>query len=155
MRISRLRADRNRAAVVEPGVGRRWGDRSAVALPHDWRRRAARFFRGGPRRGARHSRRQPTPGGSPIPCSATDAEWEDQLKGLDLRVPPSGYWRRQCHAAYQIDPIGVKLIDELGEDNMWGSDFPRPDGHWPDSQEYIRRELGHCHRPRATRRKIV
>jgi uncharacterized protein len=46
------------------------------------------------------------------------------------------------------------LLDELGEDNiMWGSDFPHPDGIWPDSQEYIQRELGHL--SVATQRKIV
>jgi predicted TIM-barrel fold metal-dependent hydrolase len=83
-----------------------------------------------------------------------DAEWEDQFKELDLKMPPSEYWRRQCYATYQSDPIGVKLLDELGEDNiMWGSDFPHPDGVWPDSQEYIERELGHL--PAATRKKIV
>src|SRR5207248_1975806 len=53
-----------------------------------------------------------------------------------------------------FDPIGVKLIDELGVDNiMWGSDFPHPDGIWPDSQEYIQKELGHL--PEAVRKKIV
>jgi len=26
---------------------------------------------------------------------------------------------------------------------MWASDFPHPDGIWPDSTEYIERELGH------------
>ena len=83
-----------------------------------------------------------------------DAEWEDQFKELDLKMKPSGYWYRQCYATYQSDPIGVKLIDELGADNiMWGSDFPHPDGVWPDSQEYIQRELGHL--PDAVRKKIV
>ncbi|HEV2336898.1 MAG TPA: amidohydrolase family protein [Stellaceae bacterium] len=83
-----------------------------------------------------------------------DAEWEEQFQGLDLKMKPSRYWYRQCYATYQSDPVGVKLIDELGADNiMWGSDFPHPDGVWPDSQEYIRRELGHL--PAATRKKIV
>jgi predicted TIM-barrel fold metal-dependent hydrolase len=83
-----------------------------------------------------------------------DAEWEDQFKELDLTMKPSDYWRRQCYATYQSDPVGVKLLDELGEDNiMWGSDFPHPDGIWPDSQEYIQKELGHL--PEATRKKIV
>jgi predicted TIM-barrel fold metal-dependent hydrolase len=36
--------------------------------------------------------------------------------------------------------------------DSWGSDFPHPDGIWPDSQEYLERELGHL--PAATRRKI-
>jgi len=36
---------------------------------------------------------------------------------------------------------------------MWGSDFPHPDGVWPDSREYVARELGHV--PADVRRKIV
>jgi predicted TIM-barrel fold metal-dependent hydrolase len=83
-----------------------------------------------------------------------DAEWEDQFKDLDLTMKPSEYWKRQCYATYQSDPVGVKLLEELGEDNiMWGSDFPHPDGIYPDSQEYIEKELGHL--PAATRQKIV
>jgi predicted TIM-barrel fold metal-dependent hydrolase len=83
-----------------------------------------------------------------------DAEWEDQFKDLSLTMAPSEYWRRQCWATYQTDPIGVKLLDELGADRvMWGSDFPHPDGVWPDSQEVIQRELGHL--PEATRAKVA
>ena len=83
-----------------------------------------------------------------------DAEWEDQFKELDLTMKPSAYWYRQCYATYQSDPVGVKLIEELGENNiMWGSDFPHPDGIWPDSKEYIQKELGHL--PEATRKKVV
>ena len=83
-----------------------------------------------------------------------DLEWEDQFKDLTLTMKPSAYWRRQCHATYQSDPVGVRLIDLLGEDNvMWGSDFPHPDGVGPDSQDFIARELGHV--PDATRRKII
>lgn len=83
-----------------------------------------------------------------------DAEWEDQFKDLTLTMPPSGYWRRQCFATYQTDPIGIRLLDELGADRvMWGSDFPHPDGVWPDSQAYIAKELGHV--PEDVRRKVV
>jgi predicted TIM-barrel fold metal-dependent hydrolase len=83
-----------------------------------------------------------------------DAEWEDQFKDLSLKMPPSDYWKRQCYATYQSDPVGVKLLDELNVGNvMWGSDFPHPDGIWPDSKDYVARELGHL--PAATRRKIV
>ena len=72
-----------------------------------------------------------------------DAEWEDQFKDLSLTMPPSEYWKRQCWATYQTDPIGVKLLDELGADKvMWGSDFPHPDGVWPDSREYIAARAG-------------
>jgi predicted TIM-barrel fold metal-dependent hydrolase len=83
-----------------------------------------------------------------------DAEWEDQFKDLSLKMPPSDYWRRQCFATYQTDPIGVKLLDELGADRvMWGSDFPHPDGIWPDSQKWIAEDLRSV--SPAVRRKIV
>ena len=83
-----------------------------------------------------------------------DAEWEDQFRDLVLTMPPSAYWRRQCKATFQTDPIGIKLLDDLGAENvMWGSDFPHPDGVWPDSQEYIQKELGHL--PPDVRRKVV
>ena len=82
-----------------------------------------------------------------------DLEWEDQFKDI-LKMKPSEYWYRQCYATYQTDVIGIKLIKELGEDNvMWGSDYPHPDGIWPDSQDFLKRELSHV--PEATRRKVV
>ncbi|PYM35609.1 MAG: hypothetical protein DME17_11925 [Candidatus Rokuibacteriota bacterium] len=90
----------------------------------------------------------------PYVLERMDAEWEDQFKDLTLTMRPSDYWRRQCYATYQTDRIGVKLIDDLGPERvMWGSDFPHPDGVWPDSREYILRELGHL--PAEARRKIV
>jgi len=90
----------------------------------------------------------------PYVLQRMDAEWEDQFKDLALTMPPSAYWHRQCWATYQTDPIGVRLLDVLGEDRvMWGSDFPHPDGVWPDSREYIQKELGHLSEP--TRRKVV
>jgi len=33
---------------------------------------------------------------------------------LVLTMAPSDYCRGQCWATYQTDPIGVKLIDDLG-----------------------------------------
>jgi predicted TIM-barrel fold metal-dependent hydrolase len=90
----------------------------------------------------------------PYVLDRMDLEWEDQFKDLGLRMRPSEYWRRQCKATFQSDRIGIALLDELGEDNvMWASDFPHPDGIWPDSGEYIERELGHLSAP--VRRKIV
>jgi predicted TIM-barrel fold metal-dependent hydrolase len=50
--------------------------------------------------------------------------------------------------------VGVELLHHLGEDNvMWGSDFPHPDGIWPDSQEFLGRELTNIS-PEA-RRKVT
>lgn len=83
-----------------------------------------------------------------------DLEWEEQFKDLPLKMKPSDYWRRQCKATYQTDRIGIKLLEEMGADTiMWGSDFPHPDGVWPDSRQFIERELGHL--PPEVRRRIV
>jgi uncharacterized protein len=90
----------------------------------------------------------------PYVLDRMDAEWEDQFKDLSLTMRPSDYWRRQCRATYQSDRIGIKLLDDLGHDTiMWGSDFPHPDGVWPDSSEFIERELGHL--AAEVRHKIV
>lgn len=83
-----------------------------------------------------------------------DLEWEDQFKDLTLTMRPSEYWYRQCRATYQSDKVGIKLLEDLGVDNiMWGSDFPHPDGIWPDSQQFIQQEIGHL--PEDIRYKIV
>ncbi len=83
-----------------------------------------------------------------------DLEWEEQFKDLTLKMKPSEYWRRQCRATYQSDPVGLRLIDLLGEDNiMWGSDFPHPDGVWPDSLSFIERELADV--PEPIKRKVI
>jgi len=83
-----------------------------------------------------------------------DLEWEDQFKDLTLKMKPSQYWRRQCMATYQSDPVGMRLLDLLGEDNvMWGSDFPHPDGVWPDSRDFLARETAGL--AASTRRKLL
>lgn len=90
----------------------------------------------------------------PYVLDRMDYEWEDQFRELDLTMKPSDYWHRQMYATYQHDEIGIRLLDLLGEDNvMWGSDFPHPDGIWPDSQSFIQKQLSHL--PAATRRKIL
>jgi predicted TIM-barrel fold metal-dependent hydrolase len=73
-----------------------------------------------------------------------DYEYRDQYRDLKIRMLPSEYWRRQCKATFQFDRIGAKLIDDMGvETLMWGSDYPHPDGIWPDSSDYIQKQFGH------------
>ena len=49
-----------------------------------------------------------------------DFEFEDRFRDL-MKLKPSEYWRRQCKATFQFDPISAKLIDEIGvETMMWG-----------------------------------
>jgi len=72
-----------------------------------------------------------------------DYEYQDQYRDLKLKLLPSEYWRRQCKATFQFDRIGTKLVDDMGvETLMWGSDYPHPDGIWPDSSKYIADQFG-------------
>lgn len=42
---------------------------------------------------------------------------------------PSYYWRRQCYATFMSDPVALRCIDMIGEDNiMWSLDFPHAEG---------------------------
>src|SRR5688572_6730648 len=73
----------------------------------------------------------------PYALHRMDFEFEDRFRDL-MKLKPSEYWRRQCRATFQFDPIGAKLIDDIGvETIMWGSDYPHTDGIWPESTKYI------------------
>jgi predicted TIM-barrel fold metal-dependent hydrolase len=90
----------------------------------------------------------------PYALDRMDFEWEDRFRDLGLKMKPSDYWRRQCKATFQFDRIGAKLIDDIGvESLMWGSDYPHPDGVWPESSKYIEEQFGHL--PPDVVRKIT
>ncbi|MCZ6644833.1 MAG: amidohydrolase family protein [SAR324 cluster bacterium] len=90
----------------------------------------------------------------PYALERMDFEWEDRFRDLGLKMPPSGYWRRQCKATFQYDKIGSKLVHEIGvESLMWGSDYPHGDGVWPESQKYIAEQFSHL--PPEITHKIV
>jgi len=90
----------------------------------------------------------------PYVLDRMDFEWQDQYQDLKLKMKPSEYWRRQCKATFQFDRIGNKLIDDMGvETLMWGSDYPHPDGVWPESVKYIDEQFGHL--PPDVKHKMV
>jgi predicted TIM-barrel fold metal-dependent hydrolase len=90
----------------------------------------------------------------PYVLDRMDFEYEDQYKDLPLKMKPSEYWRRQCKATFQYDRVGTKLIDEMGvETLMWGSDYPHPDGVWPESEKYINEQFAHL--PADVTRKMT
>ncbi len=90
----------------------------------------------------------------PYVLERMDYELSDQYKDLPLKLKPSEYWQRQCKATFQLDFLGMRLIDLIGEDClMWGSDFPHPDGVWPDSQETIDKQFAGM--PERLRKKIT
>ena len=79
----------------------------------------------------------------PYVIDRMDFEYKDQYQDLKLKKLPSEYWRNQCRATFQYDRIGTKLIEDMGvETLMWGSDFPHPDGVWPELAKYIESSSG-------------
>ncbi|MEQ8689406.1 MAG: amidohydrolase family protein [Pseudomonadales bacterium] len=78
----------------------------------------------------------------PYALERMDYEWEDQFQHLELKMKPSEYWRRQMFVTFQQDETGIANIDRIGvETLLWGSDFPHPDGIWPDSQTINAKQL--------------
>jgi predicted TIM-barrel fold metal-dependent hydrolase len=83
-----------------------------------------------------------------------DEEYEDRYYRLNLSMKPSDFWRRQGYSTYQREPSVAPMIPLIGEDNiMWGSDYPHPDGIWPDSQKFIQADLAGV--DAAVQRKIL
>jgi len=57
---------------------------------------------------------------------------------------PSMYYYRQIHSCFFKDAVGVKLLDEVGADNvMFETDYPHQDGTWPHSTQAARDQFGH------------
>jgi predicted TIM-barrel fold metal-dependent hydrolase len=55
-----------------------------------------------------------------------------------LDMLPSEIFRRQVFVTYEDETIGVKLIPEIGIDNvMWASDYPHGDSTWPNSRKAL------------------
>ncbi|MFF2812857.1 amidohydrolase family protein [Streptomyces sp. NPDC058000] len=62
--------------------------------------------------------------------------------GTDLTMSPSDYFRRQVHATFTEDEVGVLTMRLLGPDNfLWGSDYPHYEGSWPNSKQVLERCL--------------
>ena len=52
---------------------------------------------------------------------------------------PSDYWRRNMHATFQTDAVGLRLIDQIGADRvMWAQDYPHGEGTFGYTAEAMR-----------------
>ena len=83
-----------------------------------------------------------------------DEEYEDRRHNLSMPNKPSEYWSRQGYTTYQHE-IGLpEFLPMVGVDNVvWGSDYPHPDGIWPESQKWIEEDLAGL--PSEAQRKIT
>ena len=57
--------------------------------------------------------------------------------------PPSTYYRRQVTSCFFKDPVGIRLLDEVGVDNVvFESDYPHQDSTWPFTREAAAQQFG-------------
>lgn len=72
-----------------------------------------------------------------------DHEFEKQLRTLtSVKTKPSELFWRQMWVTFEEDDIGLKLLSDLGEDNViWASDYPHPDSTWPHSRRYVEEHM--------------
>jgi predicted TIM-barrel fold metal-dependent hydrolase len=69
-----------------------------------------------------------------VPSALQDAEAifdnfgnGDLVDRIELR--PSEYWRRNCYATFQMDPLGMSELRFIGADRiMWATDYPHSEG---------------------------
>ena len=79
----------------------------------------------------------------PFLLARMDAHYLDTRHHVSLSMKPSDYWKRQGSATFQTDAILADMINLVGVDNViWGSDYPHPDGVFPDSLATIQEDLG-------------
>ncbi len=90
----------------------------------------------------------------PFALERMDKQYDQTLFRLGLSMSPSDFWCRQGFTTFQDERFGPHQYDYLGEDTiMWGSDYPHPDGTWPDSPAYLEENLGDM--DATVRHKIV
>ncbi|MDG2307694.1 MAG: amidohydrolase family protein [Candidatus Binatia bacterium] len=93
-----------------------------------------------------------------VPAALQDAELVfDSFTGLHNYFPklrPTEYWSRNCHATFQNDALGLRLLDHIGVDNvMWAVDYPHAEGSWGMSEASMRTVLDSV--PPDAARKIL
>ena len=88
----------------------------------------------------------------PYVLDRMDHEGEGQ-PGLTMK--PSEYFHRQGYSTFQKESVAGDLIPLIGAESViWGSDYPHPDGVWPDSHETIENNFRNL-KSESDKRKVV
>jgi predicted TIM-barrel fold metal-dependent hydrolase len=72
--------------------------------------------------------------------------WHGPWAGADLSRPsPVELFHDHFFVCFIDDPLGVELRDRIGVHRiMWESDYPHPDTTWPESPEWLAKNLAGC-----------
>jgi len=93
----------------------------------------------------------------PYVIERVDDVWETHRWAIGADAAgdrPSDLYYRQVYSCFFKDSVGIKLLDEVGRDNvMFETDYPHQDGTWPDTVSVAQKLLGHL--DDATITKIV
>jgi predicted TIM-barrel fold metal-dependent hydrolase len=76
-----------------------------------------------------------------VPHALQDAEaFVDNYgdAGEQLKHRPSHYWKNNCHATFQNDPLGMNQLCYIGADRiMWAADYPHTEGTFGYGQAVV------------------
>jgi predicted TIM-barrel fold metal-dependent hydrolase len=77
-----------------------------------------------------------------------------ELFDWPLKHRPSHYWHSHCYATFQTDPIGLRLLDQIGADRvMWAQDYPHSEGTFGYTADALKEITDAV--PEADARKIL
>jgi predicted TIM-barrel fold metal-dependent hydrolase len=75
-----------------------------------------------------------------VPATIVQMDKEFAAGGLSLKVKPSEYWARHFYVTPSSPrKYEVEMRHEIGLTKlMFGTDYPHPEGTWPNTQDWIR-----------------
>lgn len=82
----------------------------------------------------------------PFVIEHCDREWYTHAERTKLALPrpPSEYFKDHVFGCFIEDRVGADLIERIGVDNvMVESDYPHPDGMWPNTLKTVDEYLSH------------
>jgi predicted TIM-barrel fold metal-dependent hydrolase len=72
--------------------------------------------------------------------------WHGPWAGVDLSSPgPVELFHEHFYLCFIDDPLGIELRERIGVHRiMWECDYPHPDSTWPESPEWLAKNLEGC-----------